>query len=730
LTEGTTYTLTARITDAAGNQSAVSTNSFTVTESAPEIFRFTGTIYSVDPQLTSKFAVGDTISGTYTFDPAALDVDPADPTVGIYNSTLAYSVTAGSFSSTGTGFAFNIFDNLVLASGALRDQYRVALGSTGPSVNGLSYNGFSLDLLTTLSDPVSLTSDALPVTPPTISNFQSNQLRFYFIDPNNTTTGVDYVIGSLSTLTFAGYVPVALSITSMTDNAAPVTGSLVSGASTNDPDPTVRVSLSGTGALAGEAVRLYNGTDTNSPLGSSYTLTSTDISNGFANVQTGTLTNGSTYTLTARITDAAGNQSAVSTNSFTVTEDTTQPAVTESLKNDTGASWIDKITRDASLAGSGDANAVVHFAVDGSPIANTATADGSGAWTFVPMGLSDGQHTIVASETDPAGNNGTTSLTFKVDTIANAPGVALANDTGTSNSDKITQDPALTLTGVETGAIVQYSLDATHWSTTAPTIASLAQGSDTVLVRQTDLAGNVSSATSFTFTLIIPTVIESSGSTSLTEVGNNFYLGGSGPELKYAGSAVVAGQFGAYTPIGAEQTASGYDIAWKMPGADQYTFWSTDGSGNFISNLTGGAVSGSSSALESLETIFHQDLNGDGAAGLYAKVLDGHLGGQTLTASGGGPTALIGGPNDILNAGAGADTFVFRPNLGSNTINGFVAGTDSIQFDHAVFADYAAVQSHMQQVGSDVVIAQDAQDLVTLHNVLISNLHASDFQFT
>jgi Ca2+-binding RTX toxin-like protein len=166
-----------------------------------------------------------------------------------------------------------------------------------------------------------------------------------------------------------------------------------------------------------------------------------------------------------------------------------------------------------------------------------------------------------------------------------------------------------------------------------------------------------------------------------------------------------------------------------MPGADQYTFWSTDGSGNFISNLTGGAVSGSSSALESLENSFHQDLNGDGAAGLYAQVLDGHLGGQTITASGGGPTALIGGPNDILNAGAGADTFVFRTNLGSNTINGFTSGTDSIQFDHAVFADYAAVQSHMQQVGSDVVITQDAQDLVTLHNVLISNLHASDFQF-
>jgi large repetitive protein len=105
-----------------------------------------------------------------------------------------------------------------------------------------------------------------------------------------------------------------------------LTGTLASGSSTNDLDLTVKVSVSGTGALAGDTVQLYNGADTGNPLGSTYTLTGTDIGNGFATVQTGTLTDGTTYTLTARITDAAGNQSAVSTNSFTVTEDTTAPA--------------------------------------------------------------------------------------------------------------------------------------------------------------------------------------------------------------------------------------------------------------------------------------------------------------------------------------------------------------------------------------------------------------------
>ena len=48
----------------------------------------------------------------------------------------------------------------------------------------------------------------------------------------------------------------------------------------------------------------------------------------------------------------------------------------------------------------------------------------------------------------------------------------------------------------------------------------------------------------------------------------------------------VAGQFGAWAPIGAEQTASGYEVAWKIAGADQYTVWNTDSSGNYIWNMS------------------------------------------------------------------------------------------------------------------------------------------------
>ena len=112
------------------------------------------------------------------------------------------------------------------------------------------------------------------------------------------------------------------------------------------------------------------------------------------------------------------------------------------------------------------------------------------------------------------------------------------------------------------------------------------------------------------------TVIESSGAASLLAAGNIYLIqlhGGGAVELSLNGSPVTAGQFGAWTPIGAEQTATGYEVAWSVPGADQYWVWSTDSSGNYVSDS--GVLSGASTALESFETSFQQDLNGDGTIG-------------------------------------------------------------------------------------------------------------------
>ena len=80
-------------------------------------------------------------------------------------------------------------------------------------------------------------------------------------------------------------------------------------------------------------------------------------------------------------------------------------------------------------------------------------------------------------------------------------------------------------------------------------------------------------------------VIQTDGSTSLTEIANTYalYTGGAGPSLKYGGAAVTAGEFGTWTPIGAIQVSGGYDVAWKDLSSGQFTVWSTDSNGKHAS---------------------------------------------------------------------------------------------------------------------------------------------------
>ena len=86
---------------------------------------------------------------------------------------------------------------------------------------------------------------------------------------------------------------------------------------------------------------------------------------------------------------------------------------------------------------------------------------------------------------------------------------------------------------------------------------------------------------------------------------------------------MAAGQFGAWTPIAAEQMASGgYQVAWKFGAADQYVVWNIDSDGNFLSQ--GAVVSAIQRDVESrCEPSFHQDINRDGMLGCGAVELRG-----------------------------------------------------------------------------------------------------------
>ena len=145
------------------------------------------------------------------------------------------------------------------------------------------------------------------------------------------------------------------------------------------------------------------------------------------------------------------------------------------------------------------------------------------------------------------------------------------------------------------------------------------------------------------------TPIESFGATELVQVGNNYFLyhipGTSGPDLKYGGSDFTVGTWGAWAPIGAEAISGGYEVAFKI-GADTYTVWDTDTNGNLTTNVLA-TTSGSSTALEALETSFQQDLNGDHVIGVPSAP------GSTTIESHGATALVQTGNNYFLNPVAG-----------------------------------------------------------------------------
>ncbi|MEY9110626.1 hypothetical protein ABH999_006822 [Bradyrhizobium yuanmingense] len=263
--------------------------------------------------------------------------------------------------------------------------------------------------------------------------------------------------------------------------------------------------------------------------------------------------------------------------------------------------------------------------------------------------------------------------------------------------------------------------------------------------------GQTGTSTASTPTPSTPTtgkVIESAGVTSLVENGGKYYLNGStgtGPTLKDNGVDFVNGSDGTWTPIAAEKTATGYQVAWKEMSTGQYTAWNTDSNGNYVSHVSsltgstsGGSVSGTDSGLKTLESSFHQDLNSDGQIGTSSVATSSDatsgnaaIAGSTFIASPGNTTLTSTSGNDTFVGSSQADTFVFGADFGNDTIKGFVArgpAHDTIEFSKSVFDSFASVLSHATQSGTDVVIATGS-DTLTLKNTKLGALTSNDFHF-
>jgi serralysin len=251
---------------------------------------------------------------------------------------------------------------------------------------------------------------------------------------------------------------------------------------------------------------------------------------------------------------------------------------------------------------------------------------------------------------------------------------------------------------------------------------------------------------------VTASLVQTDGSTSLLHIADTYYMyvNGNGPQLKYGGAAVTDGEFGNIAPIGAIQTATGYDVVWKIPGSNQFTFWTTDANGNYTSNLSG-LVGGTSSTVQSLEPIFHQDLNGDGVIGAPSSVLSAsasttsnaaELQPTTSSTSGNFHFSDIGQSRMVVSSGPAIqpsgnlaawtgtqDNFIFSPNHGQVTVASFTPVTDNTGFKSAFASSENLMGTFHSETPGNAIITDAPHDALSAQHVTVGEMlaHLADF---
>src|SRR5580765_6237431 len=264
---------------------------------------------------------------------------------------------------------------------------------------------------------------------------------------------------------------------------APVITVPADNSSTNDNTPTI----SGTGE-PGATVTVVRGG------GITVGTATVDAGGAWSLTPTTPLPDGA-ITLTATQADPVGNVSPVSA-PVTFTIDSTPPAAPVITAPADGSTLTDNTP---TITGTGEPGATVTVTADGTPI-GTALVDAGGAWSLIPAtALPDGQTTLVANQTDPAGNASlaSNSVTVTIDATAPVAPVITAPADGSSTNDTTptitgTGEPGATVTVNAGGApIGTATVDAGGaWSLTPTT--PFAPGAVTLTATQADAAGNVS----------------------------------------------------------------------------------------------------------------------------------------------------------------------------------------------------------------------------------------------
>ena len=157
-----------------------------------------------------------------------------------------------------------------------------------------------------------------------------------------------------------------------------------------------------------------------------------------------------------------------------------------------------------------------------------------------------------------------------------------------------------------------------------------------------------------------------------------------------------------------------------MAGSDQYSVWNADSNGNYTSLIIS-AASGKSAALESFETSFHQDLNGDGTIGAAGVAVQSG-GSLELTSSETESVTFIGSTGSLkLDAGSRLDGQIF-----GFTGDGTLSGSDRIDLSGLNYNSTVASSSAYNS-STGLLEVSNGASVVDLH--FFGSYVLADFKF-